>query len=179
MGDILERIAHRGNIPQWAVADLIWFVHYRLSSDDFATFKDIQNTLKSYYFLRRYFMKTQPKKHKAKKKSEVNNHWANMDVRPKEVRKHVQEWISDPNSVLEGVILACEQGASISIKPDGDGGYTSYFFLPIEHDVYDQISIRSSGRDGALSLAVLMFKFMVLLPEYELPNEADDDYDFT
>lgn len=175
---IYEKLAHIPAVRQSDIYDLHQFFHYSDVWTNSQTYRETKNIVRIFYTLRGVLMSESGKKRKWSKKGKQSTHWCSLDMRPKEVSKDFMDWFSDPEKFISALIMSGEEGATISVKKDDKGHSVAFLFLNLPEGDYDQLGIRAGGKDSHLALCALMYKYDVMLDDYELPDKVEEMPDF-
>lgn len=177
MGDIFKRMARLGLSSSDYTNDLIWFFHYRQETKYSKAVKEMKSLSWVIYQLSKDIKMTSKAKPKATTKKQLETHWASMDVRHPDEKARVIEFMSNADNVLAGVLDILMAEGNITFKPNDDGSFVGFAFLPVKHTHYSSIGLRAESKDPYKMFGVLAYKYTIMLPEYELPDvdaEGDD-----
>lgn len=178
MSDPFKTLARLGLIPDTPLSDLVWFINYFHFTKHSTAVRDWKNVNYALYHLRSIIMAKQGKKPAQRSFRQTETHWASLDLRSKEQQEKAMKFMVDSNEVLTAIINVLLEGGTITGKPDTDDGFVGFIFYPIQHEKVDNIGIRSSSKDPFKMLGALTYKFQVMLPDYELPDESEEEFDF-
>jgi hypothetical protein len=100
--------------------------------------------------------------------------WVSLDLRNKADKAKAGEWMVVPENILQSLLCLGEEGGTLTIMPDKDGGFKALIFVPLKGGK-KQLGLRANAKNAVDATACCLYKYAVMLDEIEFEVDEDGD----